>query len=91
MQASASQVAGPTSSSVPQLWPRSPSRSPLANQVVIINQHHDHRLAHHPVLFPLPMTTKNEIDRCGLLLRRENSLSDAIGGYLRRLTRTEMR
>jgi len=41
--------------------------------------------------------TKNEIeseidiDRCGLLLRRENSLSDAIGGYLRRLTRTEMR
>jgi hypothetical protein len=67
--------------------PRSPSRSPLANQVVII---HDRRLARHPVLFPLPMM-KNETDRCGLRSRRGNSLSDVTGGHLRPLTRTEMR
>ena len=64
--------------------PRSPSRSPLADQVVI-----EHRRAHHRVLFPRPRK-RNENGRCDLLLRRGNSLSDASGGYRRPLTRTEM-
>jgi hypothetical protein len=68
--------------------PRSPSRSRWAN-LVVINHYHD-RLVRRPVLFPLPMT-KNEIDRCGLRLRKENSLSGATGGHLRPPTRMEMR
>ena len=74
--------------------PRSQSRSPLVNQVVIKHSH----LARHPVSSPLPKTKKkngkenvNENDRCGLLLHRENSQSDGIGGHLRPLTRTGMR
>ena len=72
--------------------PRSQSQSPLVNQVVIKHSH----LARHPVSSPLPKTKKkngkeNENDRCGLLLHRENSQSDGIGGHLRPLTRTGMR
>ncbi len=69
--------------------PRSPSRSQSAANQVVINRRHPHR-ARHPASFPLP-TTRSEIDRCGLLLQRESSLSDATDGYRRRLTRTEMR